>query len=207
MTDQGEPAHPVLVRAIQVVGVLFAAFGGFLAKIAPPDETHPAIAVGLASFLTLGVMLFVSALAKHARRRHKALWLSTGVVALAFGGGLGLAYHGSLLLRTFPYSEPTSDSSYIAGTELAPEGQLYVTNHPSEGTTEMVRNFGGVNQRARIWTEPSMAQSRRVLTAMYVALVVCFAIAIFSLSEGALGNPVREGAVREAPPLRGPGLS
>ncbi len=190
------PTHPnpVLARAIQLVGVLFAAFGGFLTNLAPPDELKPAFAVGVASFLTLGVLLLISALAKHAPvEKYKFLWLGSGILTLALFGGLALAYQRNLLLRTFPFPRTTSETSYVAGTDLTADGRRYVQENPSSSATDLVLNFGGLDQRARVWTEASIAQSRRTLTILYVALVVCLAAAIFSFAEGILATPSPKG--------------
>jgi len=183
--SEPSPPSPILARAIQIVGVLFAAFGGFLASVAPPDELKPALA-----FLTLGVLLLVSALARHAPPdKHKFLWLGAGTLTLVLFGGLGLAYQRSLLVRTFPFPRTTSTTSFVAGTELTADGRRYVAENPASSTTDMVLNFGGLDQRARVWTEASINRSRTVLLTLYLSLVVCVAATIFSFTEGLLQTP------------------
>src|SRR5438552_8624437 len=51
-----------LATAIEVVVFLFAAFGGFLRGVAPPEEADSKFAVGIASLLCLCLLLGISAL-------------------------------------------------------------------------------------------------------------------------------------------------
>jgi hypothetical protein len=43
-------AKAPLMYALQVVGCLFGAFGGFLVKVAPPDQTHVKAILGITQF-------------------------------------------------------------------------------------------------------------------------------------------------------------
>jgi hypothetical protein len=75
----------VLVSFIQVVLFLFLAFGGFLKKIAPPDETKTSYYVGILSFLVLITLLIVSAVARRAPgQKHRPARIKPRIVCFFF---------------------------------------------------------------------------------------------------------------------------
>src|ERR1043165_6121787 len=73
----------LLTSAISVIVFLFGAFSGFLLKFAPPDPSDELqIPIGIAEFLALAILLFVSLLCNYQATKKKAnqrkfiqLWL------------------------------------------------------------------------------------------------------------------------------------
>lgn len=82
-----------LATFIQIVIFLFAAFGGFLDGIAPPDQASPKFAVRLGSFLVIIVLLIVSAISKSTpAARFRRRWIWAGVVCSFIAVIAGLFY-------------------------------------------------------------------------------------------------------------------
>ncbi len=188
MNGEGQGAvPPVLLRIVQIVSFLFAAFGGFLANIAPPEEASPGFAVGLASFLSLCVLLYIAAISKDLPpRKHKRRWLVAAGIAFAGSVGFAAWYSTLLLHHTFRYPSETSPERYVAGTEMTSAARDYAQANPGRSTTAIVKDFGGLERRESVWTASSIALATQLLTGAYVGLVVCFAATIFCLTEGVL---------------------
>ncbi|HXI26578.1 MAG TPA: hypothetical protein VNG71_22190, partial [Pyrinomonadaceae bacterium] len=66
----------MLIKGIEVVGVLFSAFGGFLVGVAPPLAADARYAVGISSFFALIVLLLISSLAK---KKHRNAWIISAI--------------------------------------------------------------------------------------------------------------------------------
>jgi hypothetical protein len=173
----------VLTKGLQLVGILFAAFGGFLAGIAPPQAADARFAVGLSSFLALIVLFLISALAKTNR---KTPWLATAVIFLGFSIFAGFYYWSNLADLTYPYPPENTASDHIAGTEMMPRAVEYQKAHPGISKSQLVSKFGGLKNVSEVWSDASINHARTRLIASYVFLVLSVAVAIFVLTEGAL---------------------
>src|SRR5436305_2017068 len=81
----------LLVSFVEIIVFLFAAFGGFLKNIDPPEQNGAPYIVGILSFLALIALLIVSAVARSAPgHRYRRLWILTG--SLAFAAALPASY-------------------------------------------------------------------------------------------------------------------
>jgi len=177
----------LLARAIQVVGFLLAAFGGFLTDIAPPGGWLTKFSVGLASFAALGVLLLISGMSRRAAKSKVVRrWLMAGAVLVAVAIGLGLAYVVNWDRLTFAYPPETRDSRFIAGTELTASAKDYRERRPTRTTSEMVADFGGPQYVERVWEESSLRMARWQLIIQYVAFVLSVIAMIFCFTEGVL---------------------
>jgi predicted PurR-regulated permease PerM len=179
----------IIVKGIEIVGVLFAAFGGFLTGIAPPQAADAKFAVGISSFLALIILFIVVALAK---RRYRKVWIITGVSLFVIVIGSAYYYKSVYNELTFEYPPGNSKVEHIAGTEKTPEAQRYVSEHTGLSNAQLLAKFGGLQNKAKVWPDNSLNSARRKLVSSYVILVLAIAGAIFALTEGAL----RSGSTR-----------
>jgi hypothetical protein len=181
----------VLARAIQVVAFLFAAFGGFLGNVAPPEDANPLFAVGFASILALCVLLFVSAVVrkKQTQPRLRAIFLGAAAVLFVTAVVSGLFYNSNLnhLTIAVPPERPTE--RHVVGTEFTPFGQAERDKAPDKSLSEFVYDLGGVKQIEAIWVRESVNHAKTVLTVNYIVLVLGIAGTVFCLAEGILAQP------------------
>lgn len=124
----------VLTKGLQLVGILFAAIGGFLAGIAPPQAADARFAVGLSSFLALIVLFVISAIAKTHR---KTPWLGTAVICFVFSILGGFYYWSNLSDLTYPYPPENTVSDHIAGTEMTPRAEGFQKSHPGISKSQL----------------------------------------------------------------------
>lgn len=178
----------IVGKAVEIVTFLLAAFSGFLKKIAPPDETGASFAVGVASFAVLIVFLFVSALAQgRLRRKVKKYWYMAAAVLSVVFLISAFVYQDARNTHTFlwpPNAEPKE--LYVTGDTLSPLAQQAKSDDPSLTSTKLVAGFGGIDERAAVWTEDSIRRVGRKLSLEYVLTVLSVAAVIFCLTEGLL---------------------
>ena len=180
-----------ITKAIDVVAVLFSAFGGFLTDFAPPGETDSKFAVGIASFIALIVLLLVSFLAKaKLPANYRALWLSFAVILFVLTVVFGLSYNKSLDELTFPYPPENTKAEYVRGSVLTADAQVYWSENPQKTTSQVVADFGGLPNRELVWTANSILEARLLLTKGYVLFVLTLSGTIFGLVEGLLAESV-----------------
>jgi len=175
----------ILIKAIEVVGVLFAAFGGFLVGIAPPQAADARFAVGISSFFALIILLLVSSLAK---KKNVRAWIMAAICSLLVAAAAAYYYRSVYYSLTFEYPPGNTQVEYVAGTELTLEAQKQKRDNPTISNAELVAGFGGLPFRNRVWPEASVNDARKKLIFTYVILVIALASAIFSLTEGILGG-------------------
>jgi len=175
----------VLTKSIEVVGILFAAFGGFLAGIAPPEAADSRFAVGLTSFIALIILMIIAALARGGRRRG---WITTACVFLVVAIAAGFTYWSLTTKYTFPYPSTSRKLEHIAGTTLTGPASAYRDDHPGISNSDLLAKFGGIAKKDLVWPPESVRAARLRLMTAYVFLVISIATAIFALAEGALGD-------------------
>jgi 4-amino-4-deoxy-L-arabinose transferase-like glycosyltransferase len=153
------------------------------------------MSIGIASFLMLGVLLFVSALARARRtRKQRRYWLvAAGTLLLVVAVALPW-YRLNLATLTFTFPSPDSPHSFVRGTQLSAQGEAYWARNPQKLVHEVVADFGGPEFRARVWTEASIQRASTILGVHYLVIVLGLASAIFCLTEGL--------AVGSTPPSR-----
>jgi hypothetical protein len=175
----------ILVRGIEIIGVLFAAFGGFLVGIAPPQAADARFAVGLSSFLALIILFIISALSK---RKYKEWWLiGAGVLSIVI---IFAAYYykTNYDALTFEYPPGSTQVEHITGTELTQEAKEYKQENPGISNSQLLFDFGGLQNKGKVWQEDSIRTARTKLIGSYVLLVLAIASAIFALTEGVLAQ-------------------
>ena len=177
----------LLARMVQLVTFLFAAFGGVLTGIAPPEEARVGFAVGIGSFLSLGVLLFVASVSHGLSRRiYKRRWLIASAAAFVCALVLAMVYYCAVLRYTFSYPTENSPDKYVAGTEMTPAARDYLVQDPGRSVAALVLDFGGLEQRSEVWTAASRRRASLILMGLYIALVISLATSIFCLTEGVL---------------------
>ena len=183
----------ILSKGIEVVGVLFAAFGGFLAGIAPPQSADARFAVGISSFLALIILFTIAALSN---KKYRTRWIISAVCLFVVAAGAAYYYKGIYDALTFEYPPGNRKAEHIAGTELTPIASNYKQQHPDLSNSQLLAKFGGLQYKGKVWTEESVNSARRKLITSYVVLVLAIAAAIFALTEGALSHaPLQPGPV------------
>jgi hypothetical protein len=187
-----------LKRAIEIVAALFAAFGGYLANLGPPQNLKAglggATAAGLASFAALIVLVVLASLPESVwRGRRRLVWTVAGIAT-------GIAFLVAALRYTdrhrdltfvFPPEGSESATLYVRGTVLTPAGDAYRQQHPDRNDGSIVADFGGISELTRVWTRESILLAERELTRQYLLLVVLLAVTLFALIEVIAANRER----------------
>lgn len=173
----------VIARAIGIISFIFAAFGGFLKDIAPPEEAHAKYAVGISSMLVLCLLLFISALSQHKpQKKFKNQWLTTSIITFIFTIIFSFTYYWLSLKYTFRYDS----ENIVAGSILTQKAQDYIKIEPKDDNSELLYDFGGVENRTQVWTNSSIIKVKMLLTTTYIMLVLSLSTTIFCLTEGIL---------------------
>jgi hypothetical protein len=184
---------PMLSRAVEIVLFLFAAFGGFLTKLAPPDSlvggSNPVRLVGIASFVALLVLLLSVSLVRVSRKRYYRYWITVSVICFVGFIVLAIYYDSEFDDHTFKYYDGTQ---IVAGQTLTSNAvankQEYERAHAGITLTkaELLAKYGGKERVTSVWEEDSIRRVEQRLRFLYIATVICLAIAVFSLTEGVL---------------------
>jgi FtsH-binding integral membrane protein len=178
----------LLRKGASAVTFLFTMFGGFFIKVAPPEEVDAGFAVGIASFCVLIALLFVSSMKPSRRKKHTNTWLKIAGFAALVGVTAGCVYKYSLDRLTFAWPPDSKNQRFVAGSVLTPRAQVYQREHPAEGNSEMVADFGGITQRELVWTASSIEQAKALMLGTYLLMVLGLATGIFCLIEQSAGN-------------------
>jgi len=191
----------LLVKGIELVGVLFAAFGGFLVGVAPPQAADAKFAVGISSFLCLIILFTIASLSKMGPRKA---WVITAVCLFVIAVVGAYYYKVTRDSLTFEYPPGNANAEYVAGTELTPLAQAQKGLHPGISNSQLLAGFGGLQNRGKVWPDSSVNRARTKLVASYMVLVIALASSIFALSEGALVKvPSRKYAPKGNAPVTG----
>jgi hypothetical protein len=184
---------------IEIVAFLFAAFGGFLTRIAPPDQTGVSFGVGIVSFLVLIVLLIVSALATQApSRTYRRRWIAAGVVCFLLVVPGVLLYYQAWEQNTYGYPPEQPMVRHVGAldndrTELA---QNWVRRHPNEASpAELEANLG----YERVWRPAAIARANRRLLFTYGWVVLSLATSIFCLIEANARSKKKTAAKAQKP--------
>ena len=174
----------LIARAIGIVTFLFAAFGGYLRTIAPPEEANSRSAVGFASILCLCLLLLITGLLQWRLVKHYKQGFLFGAAilfVLAVVSGLVYKYNYDRLVFAYPPEEKTP--SRIAGLSLSGEAEK---KKDGRSNSQLVADFGGLPNIELVWSDESIRRAKLLLIVNYVAFVLCVAGIVFGLSEGLL---------------------
>ena len=174
----------LLVKGIEVIGILFAAFGGFLVGIAPPQAGDAKFAVGISSFLALIVLFTIVSLAK---KKHRKLWIIAGLCLFVIAIAAAYYYKSVNDELTFEYPPGNNRVEHIAGIQKTEQAQKYANDHQGISNAQLLAKFGGLENKGKVWPDDSVNTARRKLISSYVILVLAIAGSIFAFVEGALG--------------------
>jgi hypothetical protein len=191
-------ARKYLLRAVEGVTFLFAAFGGFLRSVAPPENDNVPFAIGFGSFLTLALLLFISAISRgRSVSKWRARWLVAASVfflaALASGG----FYKVNLDRWTFEYPPDGIDPTRLtAGKVRTPLARPWFEK--GLDNSHVLAEFG-LENKSRVWTQDSIDHVNILLTVNYLILVLSLASLVFCLTEVVLAGGAGRASPRVAP--------
>jgi hypothetical protein len=173
----------ILVWAIEIVTFLLAAFGGFLTKIAPPDQTRASFAVGIVSLVVLIVLLVVSAFGRQATTpMYRKLWIVAGLVLLIIALPSAFFYQNALSDYSYwyPPNRPTARHLKASDHDLTELAKDYIARNPTDSCPACLELNLPSDQ---IWKPEAMNSARNKLLMLYLSMVVFLAAAIFCLIE------------------------
>jgi hypothetical protein len=172
----------LLTSFVEIVTFLLAAFGGFLKKIAPPEQTGSTYAVGLLSFFVLIALMIISALARSAPgEKFRRSWIIAGAVAFLLAIPPSFLYTSARATYTWWYP-PDHPVERIRGADadLTPEVKAFLKDNPGLSSPEkLARKF----DLSEIWTPDSLHKASTRLLGFYAWLVLSLATAVFCLVE------------------------
>jgi hypothetical protein len=198
----------ILKNGIQLIVCLFAAFGGFLLNIAPPQGGGVKLSVGIAQFIALALMLYLSAFSVYSlvlnKKRYKKnyrAWLMICGIALVLTLVSSLGYfqqYDHLVLKVENW-----DTTFVRG-RLSPES-LKICREDKLGDGdqcehELLRNFYTAEQvsAGMLWTNASVRSSKMKLLIWYLSFIIMLSLTLFSaielLSSNFLGKESKPGA-------------
>ena len=173
----------ILVWAVEVVAFVTAAFGGFLTRIAPPDQTGASFAVGIGSFLLLIILLIVSALGRQSKGKAKnKRSIAAGASCLALAIPAAFLYSGQLDRYTYwyPPEKPVARHVQASANDLTALARDFVLRNPNEASAADLERSLPPDQ---IWTTDAIARVNRILLLTYLWLVLTLSTAVFCLIE------------------------
>ena len=173
----------LISAAIKITTFLFAAFGGFLTRIAPPDQTAASYPVGIVSFLALIALLVISALrGPVSTRLDRRRWTTAGIVCLAVALAAAFLYPAALSRFTYwyPPEKPLVRHVQASADDLTDLARDYIRRNPTDTEPgELERNLPS----DQIWTKTAIARANRILLITYTWLVLSLATSTFCLVE------------------------
>lgn len=182
----------ILKNGIQIIAILFAAFGGFLLNIAPPGGAIK-LSVGIAQFITLCLLLYISAfsiyslsLNKSRYKKNFKTWLVICGIALISTIVTAIVYfqqYNHLVIKIDKW-----DAAYVKGylsfesLKICKE-EKNDTEHGCE--MELLNNFYTAQQveDGFLWTRESMKASQLRLLIWYLAFILSLSISLFATIE------------------------
>ncbi|PWT90981.1 MAG: hypothetical protein C5B54_06195 [Acidobacteria bacterium] len=175
----------LLTSFIEVVTFLFASFGGFLKKIAPPDQVGASYPVGIMSFLMLIILLAISAIGRQAATKTAfKRWISAGIVLFILALPACFLYPYMLSHYTYPQQSELVKRRIGASDEyLTPDARQYRAANPNASSEELDRNLPDGD----VWAKAGLERTELRLLVAYACLVLSLSGAIFCLLEANIG--------------------
>jgi hypothetical protein len=184
MADAGKDKYKgLLTWAVEIVTLLFTAFGGFLTNIAPPSQTGTQFAVGIVSFVLLVVLLIVTAVGRQAPGAlYRKRWIGAGVVCVVLFLPGAFFYWQSWERNTYGFPCNPSVARHVKATDqdLTDVAVKWIQSNPGQASAcELELNLPS----DQIWKPDAILAVSRRLLFLYTWLVVTLATALFSLVE------------------------
>ena len=187
----------VLKAAIGVVVFLFGSFSGFLLNFAPPDPADELkLPTGIAQFLTLAILLFISLLCNYQATRKKAdqkkfvkLWLwIVGSLIIVFAIS-SVVYYKNFRNKTIKQSNwniriTRGDVLTKTSTEICKEEQQ--ASEDKECESFLLNKYYTADEvinKHFLWTESSVNTNSMKLLLNYLVVVTSISGLLFSIIE------------------------
>jgi beta-lactamase regulating signal transducer with metallopeptidase domain len=180
----------VLSPVVGTVALLLGLFGGVLTRIAPPDTTGLAIAVGVVSFLLLLFFLLLSALSRQvSTAKSMKIWLMTGIALTLLSVPAVFVYPTMLDRYTYvPEGNASARKIHAADEFLTLEAKSYIEANPGDASpARLARNFESDDM---IWQKRGLEIAQQRLLMCYAWLVISLCSAIFCFVQ-MIGGRVR----------------
>lgn len=172
----------LLVPFVEIIVFLFAAFGGFLKSIAPPEQSGAPYIVGILSFLTLIALLIVAGVARSVPgEQYRRAWIFAGVLAFVAALPASFLYPQALAQHTwwYPPDKPVQRLRGLDADFTQPVKDFLKSNPQERAPERLARNF----ELDQIWTRESIDRAASQLKELYAWLVLSLATAVFCLLE------------------------
>lgn len=182
----------ILSKAISVVGVIAAAFGGALTKAQPPDSAGQTAGF-IGSFACLIILLIISAIASYRNIKLHKIWIGLAVLALAGFIYFALDYssYKDKYVTAFPKDSPDKEY-YIIGDTLGKSGlevKTYLIKQKLDLIPENYFEYGqGTPNINNLWTPSSRRFVADKLRNKYLLVMILLSLAIFSITEGVFSS-------------------
>jgi hypothetical protein len=189
----GKGAGGIFGRAVQAVVSVFAAFGGFLMNIQPPEEAYRGFSIAFAGVLSALFLLVLSAAGRESAnsKLYRRTCLFLGALLIVGVGVTGVSYQNLVLVRTvdMPGVNGSKPQKVAIGTELTQATRAWVEEHPcsikepySCSSKALFIHFGE-DARELVWTRESILQTVKMLNDLYLAFAVLMSGSVFVLGE------------------------
>jgi hypothetical protein len=173
----------VAAWGIEIATFFFAAFGGFLTKIAPPDQTGASYAVGTLSFLVLIMLLIISAAGRtRPTKTARRWWIASGSACFLLALPAVTLYYQAWQENTYSFPPEKSLQQHVRGfdTDRTELTQNWILKHPTEASPADLEANLPYNQ---IWKPESIVKANRRLLLTYGWVVLSLATSVFCLVE------------------------
>lgn len=127
----------------------------------------------------------ISGLSKR-KKRNKSWWLAAAAVFSVIIVVAAYYYKTNFDALVFEFPPGSIRAEHIAGTELTLDAKQYRKENPGISNSQLLFDFGGLQNKEKVWPAEAIGNARNKLIASYVLLVLAIAGAIFALTEGVL---------------------
>ncbi|MGA2244263.1 MAG: hypothetical protein ABSH48_04610 [Verrucomicrobiota bacterium] len=171
--------------------------GGFL--LPPPvgvSAAHERIWLRLGQFV-VAVVLGLEMLA--ARRwqepRYSLRWAGVALLTLVLAVAAFFRYQELTLAWTAKYNR----AKVVIGSDLTPQGRIYVAANPKLSADQLVYDFTGHTDE--LWTHESIDRRRLLLAATYVSCLPLFTVCLIAVVQTLHSSaPIARRRTRKHPP-------
>jgi energy-coupling factor transporter transmembrane protein EcfT len=173
----------VIEQASKAVAAVFSGFGGFLLNVQPPEGVVKSFTIGFASAVSALLFLLISVVSqRYAARRYKTIFLFLCVALILVVIVAGLRYQNMYQRMTLDIPAASGHEKIIIGTELTTAASDAQKKN-GEPLPQLLLDFGGKNQRERVWPRPSISAATLALNNAFTLLSVSLAAAVFCIVD------------------------